>query len=160
MCICYIPTSTLTHVNEPYPMLILCGPPGAGKGHFAQLLVEEFPSFFGLGWVKDSPLGWYSDVQKLPFLRVSHTTRPQRPKESHGRDYFFINDSTFSIASSSVSACVYSYSSQVFSFSLRFKFFLGLFKAFFSRRPWIDQNIDEGVFIVHTILYKTIHLKT
>ena len=41
--------STLTRVDEPYPMLVLCGPPGSGKGHFAKVLVDEFPSFFGLG---------------------------------------------------------------------------------------------------------------
>lgn len=42
-------SSTLTRLDEPYPMLVLCGPPGAGKGHFTKLLVDEFPSFFGLG---------------------------------------------------------------------------------------------------------------
>ena len=41
--------STLTRVEEPYPMLVLCGPPGSGKGYLTKLLVEEFPSFFGLG---------------------------------------------------------------------------------------------------------------
>lgn len=43
--------STLTRIDEPYPMLVLCGPPGSGKGYFCKLLVEEFPSFFGLGYV-------------------------------------------------------------------------------------------------------------
>ena len=41
--------STLTQLDEPYPMLVLCGPHGSGKGFFTQLLVEEFSSFFGLG---------------------------------------------------------------------------------------------------------------
>ena len=41
--------STLTQLDEPYPMLVLCGPMASGKGYFTQLLVEEFPSFFGLG---------------------------------------------------------------------------------------------------------------
>ena len=45
---CHLP-STLTRVEEPYPMLVLCGPPGSGKGYLTKLLVEEFPSFFGLG---------------------------------------------------------------------------------------------------------------
>ena len=45
MCMC----STLTRIDEPYPMLVLCGPPGSGKGYFCKLLVEEFPNFFGLG---------------------------------------------------------------------------------------------------------------
>ena len=43
--------STLTQIEEPYPMLVLCGPPGSGKGYFCKLLVEEFPGFFGLGYV-------------------------------------------------------------------------------------------------------------
>ena len=43
--------STLTEVDEPYPMLVLCGPHGSGKGFYTQLLVEEFSSFFGLGSV-------------------------------------------------------------------------------------------------------------
>ena len=43
--------STLTHIDEPYPMLVLCGPPGSAKGMYSQSLVEEFPSFFGLGYV-------------------------------------------------------------------------------------------------------------
>lgn len=73
--------STLTRVDEPYPMLVLCGPPGAGKAYFTRLLVDEFPSFFGLG--------------------VSHTTRVQRAKESHGRDYYFIDKSTFQRAAKS-----------------------------------------------------------
>ena len=45
----YFYCSTLTRIDEPYPMLVLCGPPGSGKGYFCKLLVEEFPSFFGLG---------------------------------------------------------------------------------------------------------------
>ena len=45
----YIIYSTLTRLDEPYPMLVLCGPPGSGEEYFVRLLVEEFPSFFGLG---------------------------------------------------------------------------------------------------------------
>ena len=33
---------------------------------------------------------------------VSHTTRPQRDRESHGRDYYFIDESTFTRAAKSV----------------------------------------------------------
>ena len=47
---CHLP-STLTRVEEPYPMLVLCGPPGSGKGYLTKLLVEEFPS---MGcWARD-----------------------------------------------------------------------------------------------------------
>ncbi|XP_032242021.1 leucine-rich repeat and guanylate kinase domain-containing protein [Nematostella vectensis] len=67
--------STLPSVDTPYPMLILCGPSGAGKRHLARRLCQEFPDFFGIG--------------------VSHTTRPPRKKEEHGQDYFFVNKEEF-----------------------------------------------------------------
>ena len=35
---------------------------------------------------------------------VSHTTRPQGSRESHGRDYYFINEMTFNRASDAVSS--------------------------------------------------------
>ena len=41
--------STLTRLDEPYPMLVLCGPTGSGQEQFVRHLVDEFPSFFGLG---------------------------------------------------------------------------------------------------------------
>ena len=49
--LCYPPVSrsTLTHPSEPYPMLVLCGPLGAGKGYMVRRLVEDFPTYFGLG---------------------------------------------------------------------------------------------------------------
>ncbi len=49
--VCYYNCSTLTQTDEPYPMLVLCGPNGSGKEYYAQQLVEEFPSFFGLGYI-------------------------------------------------------------------------------------------------------------
>ncbi len=49
LCLYLHVRSTLTQPDEPYPMLVICGPPGSGKGYFCQLLVEEFPNFFGLG---------------------------------------------------------------------------------------------------------------
>ena len=36
------------------------------------------------------------------YSSVSHTTCCQKPKESHGRDYYFIDDSTFERAAKSV----------------------------------------------------------
>ncbi|CAI8019545.1 Leucine-rich repeat and guanylate kinase domain-containing protein [Geodia barretti] len=70
--------STLTRLDEPYPMLVMCGPPGSGHEQFVRHLVDEFPSFFGLG--------------------VSHTTQPQGPRQGHGRDYYFIDEGTFNRA--------------------------------------------------------------
>ena len=54
------------------------------------------------------PVSWNSKYHPSPPLlltshviilySVSHTTRQQRSKESHGRDYFFIDNNTFSKA--------------------------------------------------------------
>ena len=41
--------STLTSIDEPYPMLVLCGPRGSGKGYLSRKLVGDFPDFFGMG---------------------------------------------------------------------------------------------------------------
>jgi len=43
--------STLTSIDEPYPMLVLCGPRGSGKGYLSKHLVGDFPDFFGMGYV-------------------------------------------------------------------------------------------------------------
>ena len=43
-------------------------------------------------------------VIKISFsCSVSHTTRPQGSRESHGRDYYFINEVTFDRALETVS---------------------------------------------------------
>ncbi len=56
-------------------ILILSAPSGAGKTSLARALVSS-----------------RNDVG----LTVSHTTRPQRPGEEHGRDYFFVDHEEFS----------------------------------------------------------------
>ena len=51
--------------------------------------------------------------------RVSHTTRPQQSKESHGRDYYYIDESTFDRATKSVrgnSLCTFQLLSCGFKF--------------------------------------------
>lgn len=66
--------STLPSVDTPYPMLILCGPPGSGKRYLARRLCQEFPDFFGFG--------------------VCHTTRMPR-KEENLEDYCFVTQEQF-----------------------------------------------------------------
>ena len=46
------PFSTLPSESTPYPMLILVGPNGMYKHELILKLVEEFPDYFGLGFVK------------------------------------------------------------------------------------------------------------
>ncbi|XP_076447535.1 leucine-rich repeat and guanylate kinase domain-containing protein-like [Babylonia areolata] len=67
--------STLPNVETPYPMLVLVGPHGSGKRDLSWKLVEEFSDYFGIG--------------------VSHTTRPSRTEEEHGKDYFFVSMEKF-----------------------------------------------------------------
>lgn len=55
-------------------LLILTGPSGVGKGTVLQALLARYPQV---------------------WLSVSATTRPPRPGERHGRNYFFLDHQTF-----------------------------------------------------------------
>ncbi|XP_056012273.1 uncharacterized protein LOC130052147 isoform X2 [Ostrea edulis] len=50
--------------------IVISGPSGSGKSTLLTRLFEEFPNRFAFS--------------------VSHTTRKPRPKEEHGKDYFFV----------------------------------------------------------------------
>ncbi|XP_072026808.1 uncharacterized protein [Amphiura filiformis] len=67
--------STLSTVETPYPMLVLVGPPGAGKHELANKLTEDFPNYFGYG--------------------ILHTTRSPYPGEIHKKDFFFVPAEAF-----------------------------------------------------------------
>ena len=55
-------------------LFVIAAPSGAGKTSLVRALMEREPS--------------------LRFS-ISYTTRPQRPTESHGRDYFFVSKDEF-----------------------------------------------------------------
>ena len=55
-------------------MFVITGPSGAGKGTLIRALVERLPEL---------------------EVAVSATTRPQRPGEEHGREYWFLDESEF-----------------------------------------------------------------
>ncbi|MCU0454265.1 MAG: guanylate kinase, partial [Bacteroidetes bacterium] len=55
-------------------LIVLSAPSGAGKTSIAKVLLQRFP--------------------RLTFS-VSATTRPMRPGEVHGRDYFFLTKEDF-----------------------------------------------------------------
>ena len=63
-----------TAERRPRPVFVLTGTSGEGKSTLATLLVER--------------------VDGLE-LAVSATTRPRRPGEKHGRDYWFLSDEEF-----------------------------------------------------------------
>ena len=56
------------------PVFVLTGTSGEGKSTLAKLLVERVPDL---------------------ALAISATTRPRRPGEEHGRDYWFLSDEEF-----------------------------------------------------------------
>lgn len=55
-------------------LLVLTGPSGVGKGTVLQALLARYPQV---------------------WLSVSATTRPPRPGERHGKNYFFLDRQTF-----------------------------------------------------------------
>jgi guanylate kinase len=56
------------------PVFVITGTSGEGKSTLAKLLVERVPQL---------------------ALAISATTRPRRPGEEHGRDYWFLTDAEF-----------------------------------------------------------------
>lgn len=60
--------------NPPHKLLVFTAPSGSGKTTVVRHLVEHFDT--------------------LAFS-VSATTRPRRPHEQHGKDYYFLSGGTF-----------------------------------------------------------------
>jgi guanylate kinase len=60
--------------DRPLPVFVITGPSGAGKGTLIKRLVER-----------------RSDLE----VAVSATTRPQRPGEQNGREYWFLGEEEF-----------------------------------------------------------------
>jgi guanylate kinase len=60
--------------GRPIPVFVVTGPSGAGKGTLIKRLVERLPEL---------------------EVAVSATTRPQRPTEQNGREYWFLSEGDF-----------------------------------------------------------------
>jgi guanylate kinase len=60
--------------NRALPVFVITGPSGAGKGTLIKRLVERLPEL---------------------EVAVSATTRPQRPAEENGREYWFLAEDEF-----------------------------------------------------------------
>ncbi len=60
--------------DRPLPVFVITGPSGAGKGTLIKRLVER-----------------HSELE----IAVSATTRPQRPNEQNGREYWFLTEQEF-----------------------------------------------------------------
>jgi guanylate kinase len=61
-------------VEAVSPVFVVTGPSGAGKGTLIQAILERVPEL---------------------AVAVSATTRPQRPGEEDGREYWFLSDDEF-----------------------------------------------------------------
>ena len=59
---------------RPAPVFVITGPSGAGKGTLIRALVESIPAL---------------------EVAISATTRPQRPGETNGVEYHFLDEQTF-----------------------------------------------------------------
>lgn len=57
------------------PMIIIVGPSASGKTEVAKVLKKDY------------------DIKKA----ITHTTRPPRPGERNGVDYYFVNEETFAL---------------------------------------------------------------
>jgi guanylate kinase len=60
--------------SRPIPVFVITGPSGAGKGTLIKRLVERLPEL---------------------EVAISATTRPQRPIEEDGREYWFLTEADF-----------------------------------------------------------------
>ena len=65
------------HSNENMKPLLILGPSGVGKDTLISMLKKIYPNI----------------IFKLP----SYTTRPKRPGEIEGVDYFFVSEEEFKI---------------------------------------------------------------
>ena len=61
-------------VDAVRPVIVVTGPSGAGKGTLIRAILERIPEL---------------------EVAVSATTRPQRPGEENGREYWFLSDEEF-----------------------------------------------------------------
>ena len=63
-----------TRGTEPLPVFVITGPSGAGKGTLIKRLLERQPEL---------------------EVAISATTRPLRPGEANGREYWFLSEDEF-----------------------------------------------------------------
>lgn len=61
-------------MHDPVPVFVICGPTAVGKGTVVKALKAEYPQL---------------------EVSVSATTRPPRPGEVDGRDYYFVDEGQF-----------------------------------------------------------------
>jgi len=100
------------HPTHPGKAIILVAPTACGKTTLLEYLGEEFP------FLKKS---------------ISHTTRPKRPKDVHGKDYFFVTPQEFKAMIDQ---------NAFLEWAIHLDHYYGTSKAF------IEQQLDQGFSIL------------
>ena len=67
------------------------GPPAEPQGKWGQLFVVSAPSGAGKTTICSAVMARFTDLR----YSISSTTRPPRPGEAHGKDYFFLDTAAF-----------------------------------------------------------------
>lgn len=93
-------------------LYIISAPSGGGKTSLVQALLSEIPM------LKRS---------------ISHTTRPKRPGEEDGRNYYFISETDFTELRDQNAFLEYA---QVFGHS------------YGTSRDWVEQNLQQGIDVI------------
>ncbi len=101
-----------THPPRSGKAIILVAPTACGKTTLLEYLSEEFP------FLKKS---------------ISHTTRPKRPKDVHGKDYFFVTPQEFKAMIDQ---------NAFLEWAIHLDHYYGTSKAF------IEQQLDQGFSIL------------
>lgn len=70
----YTASMTISAAQRKGTLFIIAAPSGAGKTSLVRALVETIPGL---------------------YVSISHTTRPPRPREKHGLDYYFVGEDEF-----------------------------------------------------------------
>lgn len=93
-------------------LFIICAPSGAGKTSLVRALVDAVPGL---------------------YVSISHTTRPARPSEKHGVDYFFVGEDEF----------------QALLEQNRFLEHATVFDHFYgTSRAWVEEQLGDGKDII------------
>ena len=97
---------------EQGTLYVVAAPSGTGKTTLVQALMESLPDI---------------------TVSISHTTRPQRPTEVHGINYYFIGENTFQLMIEH---------KDFLEYAKVFNHFYG------TSRSWVEKKLAQGIDVV------------